>query len=197
MEYREMSIETDLPQVAALRIAVEKRFGHPVGSRADFTELAQRIEAETHEHVAENTLRRLWGAMEGYRTVYRRTLDVLSKYAGLGYWTDFCAWLRSESGRESDIVRDGFSVRVEDLVPGDRLRMGWLPDRLCVVEFTGGRKFKAVATENSTMKPGDTFECSMVLRGYPLYVDNFTHDGEVAPRYVMGTGNGITLLEKI
>lgn len=194
---RYMTVETDMPQVTALKIAVERRFGRPVGSRADFAELVHEIEVETHEHLAENTLRRLWGAMDGYRTVYRRTLDVLSRYAGLGYWTDFCAWLKNESGRESDVVRGGFSVRVEDLAPGDRVRIGWLPDRLCVVEYTGGRKFRAVAAENSTMKPGDTFECSMMLRGYPLYVDNFTHDGEVVLRYVMGTDNGLTLLEKL
>lgn len=192
-----MHIETNLPQLAALRLAVERRFGRPVCSRTDFSELAFDIERKTREHIAENTLRRLWGAMEGYKTVYQRTLDVLSSYAGMRHWEDFCAWLKSSSGRESDVVRGGYSVRAEELSLGDRLRIGWMPDRMCVVEYLGDRKFRAVETGNSTMKPGDTFECSMFLLHYPLYVDNFTHEGNTNLRYVMGADNGLTTLEKL
>ena len=101
------------------------------------------------------------------------------------------------AGTESDLVRDGRSVKTEDLRVGDRLRIGWLPDRLCVVEFGGGRTFRAVETENSTMRPGDTFECGMFILGYPLAVDNFVHDSETVPRYVMGTDHGLTTLERL
>ena len=79
-----MAIQTDLPQIAALRIAVEKRFGHKVESRYDYTQLGVDIERVTGEHMAENTLRRLWGSICGYDTVHTRTLDVLSRYAGFG-----------------------------------------------------------------------------------------------------------------
>lgn len=32
-----MAVRTDLPQIAALKIAAEKRFGHKIESRSDFT----------------------------------------------------------------------------------------------------------------------------------------------------------------
>ena len=166
-----MNVHTDLPQVAALRLEVERRLGHSLTCRSDFAILVSEIERVTREHIAENTLRRIWGRMKSYDTVFGRTLDVLSRYAGFDGWDAFCAHLREV--------------------------IGWLPDRLCVVEFGGGRTFRAVETENSTMRPGDTFECGMFILGYPLAVDNFVHDSETVPRYVMGTDHGLTTLERL
>ena len=166
-----MNIHTDLPQVAALRLEVERRLGRSLACRSDFTILASEIERVTREHIAENTLRRIWGRMKSYGTVFGRTLDVLSRYAGFDGWDAFCAHLREVAGIESDLVRDVRSVRTEN--------------------------FRAVETENSTMRPGDTFECGMFILGYPLAVDNFVHDSETVPRYVMGTDHGLTTLERL
>ena len=192
-----MNINADLPQIAALRLEVERCLGSPLTCRADFAFLASEIERITREHIAENTLRRIWGHMKGYDTVFVRTLDVLCHYIGFSGWEAFCTHIREVTGKESDLVSGGRSVRTDSLQAGDRLRIGWLPDRLCVVELEGGHTFRAVETENSTMRPGDTFECSLFILGYPLAVDNFVHDGQVVPRYVMGTDHGLTTLEQL
>jgi len=107
---------------------VERRLGRSLACRSDFTILASEIERVTREHIAENTLRRIWGRMKSYGTVFGRTLDVLSRYAGFDGWDAFCAHLREVAGIESDLVRDVRSVRTEDLRVGDRLRIGWLPN---------------------------------------------------------------------
>lgn len=192
-----MAVKTDTPQIIALKHAVEKRFGHPIEGRSDFCGLAMDIEITTHEHIAENTLRRLWGKMKGYDTVFTRTLDVLCRYVGYEHWSAFCTSLKKRSNCESNIVSDGVSIKVEDLTPGDRIRIGWLPDRTCIVEFVGGRTFKAVDAKNSTLQVGDTFECSMMLKNYPLFVDNLVHGGEHCQRYSVGLNNGLTTLEKL
>ena len=57
-----VNVHTDLPQVAALRLAVERRLGRSLACRSDFTILASEIERVTREHIAENTLRRIWAA---------------------------------------------------------------------------------------------------------------------------------------
>ena len=72
-----MNVHTDLPQVAALRLAVERRLGRSLACRSDFAILVSEIERVTREHIAENTLRRIWGRMKSYDTVFGRTLDVL------------------------------------------------------------------------------------------------------------------------
>lgn len=192
-----MAIQTDLPQIAALRMAVEKRFGRLIESRYDYTLLGQDIEQVTHEHMAENTLRRLWGSISGYDTAHRRTLDVLCRHVGFNGWSAFCDHLATEGGRESTLLERGHSVRVEELKPGDRLRIGWLPDRECIIEFRGGRTFRAIDCRNATLQSGDSFECGLLIRDFPLAVDNFLHDGKIYARYVMGRDHGLTLLEKL
>ena len=192
-----MAVRTDIPQIAALRNAVEKHFGHPIESRTDFSLLAQEIERITHDHIAENTLRRLWGKIAGYGTVFTRTLDVLCRYVGYEHWKTFCTEIQNSSSRESDIISKGTTIKVEDLVSGDRIRIGWLPDRICVVEYVGGRTFKAIDARNSTLQVGDTFECSIMIKTYPLFVDNLVHGGEHCTRYSIGLTNGLTTLEKL
>lgn len=192
-----MAVQTDIPQIAALRIAVEKRFGHKVTSRYDYSLLGTEIEKSTGEHLGDNTLRRLWGSISGYGTAHRRTLDVLSSYAGFVNWESFCSMVAKENGRESFLLEDCHSIKAAELNPGDRIRIGWMPDRECVVEFQGGHTFKAICCQNSTMQAGDSFECGVMLRDFPLTVDNFMHEGEVYPRYVMGNDNGLTILERL
>lgn len=196
INFATMAIKTDSPQVAALKLAVERRFGHPIVTRSDFAALVADIEKIAHEHVSENTLRRLFGKIPGYDTVFVRTLDVLSEYLGYKHWDAFQSSLK-DSSRESDIVSGVLSIKADELTPGDRVRMAWLPDRECVVEFVGGRVFKAVSTQNSTLQVGDTFECSVMLKNYPLFVDNLVHGGEICQRYSMGLNNGLTVLEKL
>lgn len=192
-----MAIKTDSPQVTALKLAVEKKYGHPIVTRTDFTSLVADIECSTREHISENTLRRLYGKISGYDTVFVRTLDVLSVYLGYRHWDAFVTSLSKADSKESDIVSGTHSIRVDELSPGDRLRLAWLPDRECIVEYIGGRVFRAVATQNSTLQVGDTFECTVMLRNYPLFVDNLVHGGEVCQRYSMGLINGLTVLEKL
>lgn len=192
-----MAIDTSIPQVAALKLAVEKRFGHPIETRSDFTLLAADIERTTRDHIAENTLRRLWGRISSYDTVFTRTLDILSKYIGHEQWKSYCEYLSKEKNPESEIIVEAVSIRVEDLKPGDKIRIGWLPDRICIVQYMGGRTFKAIDAKNATLQIGDTFECSLMLKNFPLFVENLVHGGEYCNRYTMGMINGITTLEKL
>ena len=196
INFAHMAINTDIPQVAALKLAVENKFGRPVETRSDFSSLVIDIELNTHEHISENTLRRLYGKIPGYNTVFTRTLDVLSIYVGYKHWKAYLVSLK-EAGKESDIVTGESSIRADELNPGDRVRIAWLPDRECIVEYIGGRIFKAVSACNSTLQVGDTFECSMMLKNYPLFVDNLVHGGEICQRYSIGLNNGLTVLEKL
>lgn len=104
---------------------------------------------------------------------------------------------RLGGGTGIHIARGGYSIRTEELHPGDRLRIGWLPDRECIIEFRGGRTFRAIDCRNATLQSGDYFECSLLIRDFPLAVDHFVHDGKVYARYVMGRDHGLTLLEKM
>ena len=192
-----MAIKSDLVEIVALKNRVEERFGRSIETRTDFSFLASDIELVTREHLAENTLRRLWGRISGYDTVFVRTLDVLSRYVGYKQFSDFCHSLNTVENKESAIVAKGFTIKTNELAPGERIRIGWLPNRICTVEYVGGRMFKAIECKNSTLQEDDTFECSIMIKGYPLFVDNLVHGGEHCARYSIGINNGLTILEKL
>jgi hypothetical protein len=192
-----MATKTDSIEIIALKKAVEEQFSHSLETRTDFSLLAADIEKTTRDHLAENTLRRLWGRISGYDTVFTRTLDVLSRYIGFTHFKAFCQQLKVASGRESEIVSTGLIIKTEQLIPGERIRIGWLPDRNCVIEYVGGRMFKAIECKNSTLQEGDTFECAILIKDYPLFVDNLVHGGEHCARYSIGINNGLTILEKL
>lgn len=197
-----MNYKADIPQIAALRHEVEQSVGRVMKTHADFLVLVSEIEQRLREHMSETTLERVWGySTRGYDTVSGRTLDVLSRMVGVDGWDAFCAKLRDEARVESEFfVAD--AVLSSSLEVGARVRIGWQPDRVCVVRYLGDNRFVAESTENSTMQPGDKFSCMQFQKGRELYLDMFQRaddDGEpdVNARYVVGQRNGLTVVEVI
>lgn len=195
-----MSIEKNIPQIAALRCRVEERFGRTLDTHSDFLELMGEIEKSMREHISESTLERVWGySTRGYKTVSLRTLNVLATYAtGIG-WKQFCEQLAKESSCESDIFCCK-AIYSDELVVGDRLRITWMPDRVCVIRYEGNNRFVAELCENSKMRPGDTFCCTAFYLGHELCVYDLrraTDESNDGCNYVIGKQNGLTGLEKL
>lgn len=195
-----MNIKTDLPQIAALRDSIETHVGRSMKTHTDFVLLADVIDNQLREHVSETTLERLWGySTRGYDTVSERTLTVLSRLIGFRDWAEFCESLREQSLRESDLFTADV-LTADSLEPGTRLRIGWQPDRICIIKYLGNNRFMAESTENSTIQAGDSFSCLQFEKGRELYMDMFSragHEGEPSKseRYVVGQRNGLTTLE--
>ena len=193
-----MSIQANIPQIAALRREVGERFGEPLLTHVHFVSLTDAIEMELREHISPTTLERVWGySTRHYDTVSRRTLDVLARYAGLGSWEDFCARLKDEAGSESGFFTDGI-MAVSALREGTRLRLGWQPDRVCEVRYIGNNRFVVESVTNGSLRVGDTFSCMQLQLGRLMYMDCFQRAGETSAenqRYAVGRENGLTLLE--
>ena len=193
-----MSIQANIPQIAALRRVVEESFGGQFKTHMHFEALADAIERLLREHISPTTLERVWGySTRHYDTVSRRTLDVLARYAGQGSWEEFCTRLREDSGSESDFFTEGI-MSVSDLSIGTRLRLGWQPDRVCEVHYMGNYRFVVESVTNGSLRVGDSFSCMQFQVGIPLYMDSFQREGETSDgnqRYAVGRKNGLTLLE--
>lgn len=187
-----MAIRTDSPQVAALLKETENIFGRPVRTPSDFLQLADKIESKTREHISDSTVKRLWKPSLSYKTVSDRSLNVIAQYAGYPHFEAFCARLVELGIIESELVSEKGSVKAADLIPGDKVRISWQPDRECLLKYLGDRQFLAIEAKNSKIQPGDTFRCSSFIRGRALYVDDFEHDGTVFDSYAMGIGHGLT-----
>ena len=195
-----MSIQANIPEIAALRREVESRFGRPLHTHADFVLLTEAIEEALHEHLSPTTLERVWGySTRHYDTVSRRTLDVLARYAERESWDSYCDYLKQTAGTESDFFTEGI-LDVSSLTVGTRLRLGWQPDRMCEVRYLGDYRFIVESVTNGSLRVGDSFSCLQFQLGKLLYMDCFLRADETLDsnqRYAVGRENGLTLLEII
>lgn len=193
----DMNIQTDIPQISLLRKAVEQAIDFPLSTHGDFLRLSAGIEFTLREHMSESTLERLWGySTRHYETVSVRTLNVLARFVGYYSWEEFCA-TAERTVSESELFVDQ-ALCSKDLSIGDKLRIGWPPDRICIIRYLGDNNFIAEETSNSTMQPGDTFSCFQIQKGRPLHLDNFRKAGSSEKfRYVVGINTGLTLLRII
>lgn len=193
-----MSIRSDIPQIVVLRERVERCFGKRLAVHADFLALVAEVEMVLRQHISESTLERVWGySTRGYNTVSLRTLDVLSRYAEGCDWQEFCEKLASENRCESELF-NAEHILTCDLAVGDRLQIGWLPDRLCTVRYLGDNRFVAEECHNSKMQMGDTFSCLQFSFGKELILSDFTPSATNTPvalkSYIVGRKNGLTTL---
>ena len=77
------------------------------------------------------------------------------------------------------------------LDPGDCLRLTWQPDRVCDVVYLGNLTFRVEASTNTRLRRGDTFQCSLIIEGEMLYIDNLIQGDAPAIAYVCGKKSGV------
>ncbi len=190
-----MSVSVNIPDLVILRSRVEDTFGKPLETHNSFIALVGAIEAAVREHLSESTLERLWGySTREAEAISTRTLNVLSQYVGFPSWNAFCADIKNSSPRESEEFT-GESIVSARIEIGTHLQLGWLPDRLITIEYQGDNRYVVLKSQNSSLKPGDSFECLQLQVGRPLYLDRFRREGsENEARYVAGERSGLTLV---
>ncbi len=160
-----------------------------------FINLVDTIDAALHEHLSESTLERLWGySSRQAKAVSIRTLNVLSRYVGFASWPEFCEDLRATGVIESEeFISNGNSISSSELPVGARVILSWMPDRTVTVEHLGENRFVVRESANSSLRPGDSFQCLQLQEGHPLYMDHFLRPGsDKETRYVVGERNGLT-----
>ena len=192
-----MNFESNIPQIVALRKSVELRFGKSLNVHNDFVMLVEDIEKCLREHISETTLERVWNySTRGNNSVSLRTLDVLAKYCNDCSWLDFCKLQDTEKGVESELFSVE-SISSSDLTIGQRIRIGWLPNRLCIIRYLGNNRFIAEHCENSTMRDGATFSCLQFSLGKEALLTDFKQNKSDASgnSYAIGLKNGLTTLK--
>ena len=193
-----MSVAVNIPEVELLRQKVETSYGKPLETHNSFIALVDAIETTIKEHLSESTLERMWGySTREADAISLRTLDVLSCYVGSTSWKGFCNDVKKASQIESEEFK-GDSLVSSRLQAGDRLKLGWLPNRLITIQYLGRQRFVVLESLNSSLKPGDSFDCIQIQTGRPLYLDRFRRAGsDTETRYVAGERNGLTLVQTL
>ncbi len=172
----------------------EQTAGFSPSTPKQFDELSASIFNLTGHFLSSTTLKRIWGYLNEPLSTRRSTLDILSQFCG---WTDYTDFEKgnlpeAESGRVGTKT-----INVEqDMKQGERLRLMWSPSRVCIVEYMGARQWKILESEGTRLKAGDTFCCSLIAEGEPLYLDNLVHDSMPTGIYVCGRKSGISFLRE-
>ena len=192
-----MSVSIHLPQVVALKRDVENRSLITPRTHEDFKRLREIIFDSLKESVSETTLERVWSySNRNIRNVSIYTLNVLSRYAVGSDWEEYCRNLAIRQKSESGIF-DINGISADQLQPGDRLIIGWQPDRLCRILYMGDNRFVAEETRNAKLKEGDTFSCLHFQLGQPLCLENLNSaDGVISgKRYCAALNHGLSVLQ--
>lgn len=184
-----------IPEIHVLLMQVESRFGS-LSRPADFSNLSDEIESVTSEPISPSTLKRLWGYVNYMSNPRIYTLDVLSRYVGYADFGQFC-----EDIHGSDQFVSGFlseeTVSSDSLRPGERIRIGWDPDRLVTLAYLGNNRYEVEEVQHASLLPGDRFSLPAIVKGFPMYIPHIERNGTRTPLYVAGYRSGITLLKKL
>lgn len=178
-----------------LRTDIETALKKKLQTPKDFEYLRERIYARLHILVSRTTLMRLWGYVDEEVTPRKGTLDILSRFLGYQDWESYQENASLPKGQQSSPVMSRKLNVNSDLYIGERLRLTWQPDRVCDVEYLGELSFRVIASENTRILPSDTFQCSLIVEGEPLYLDNLRKgDGSSSAEtiaYVCGKKTGV------
>ena len=184
-----------IPEIHVLLMQVESRFGS-LSRPADFSHLSDEIESATSELLSPSTLKRLWGYVNYMSSPRVYTLDVLSRYIGYTDFGSFCSEIHNNPEFVSGFLTED-SISSDSLAQGEKLRIGWDPDRLVTLEYIGDNRYVVLEVENASLEVGDIFTLPAIVKGFPLYIPHIERNGRQTPLYVAGYRNGITLLKKL
>lgn len=173
---------------------VEETSGMRIEKAKDFECLSVMIYERTGTRLSPTTLKRIWGYLKENTVTRMSTLDFLAQYCG---WHNYDEFLKGERPE----IESGFvDVRVlnaeNDLQAGDVVRLMWHPSRVCEIKYLGDSRWEVVGSEGTRLAVGDTFRCSVIMSGEPLYLDNLVHDGVESGVYVCGRRNGVRFVMK-
>ena len=191
LQRNEMSdMEMMQEQMAALRQAVEDRYGQAVSSPADFAGLCDQVALMQGEQISVSTVKRVWGYVTGYATIRVSTLNILSRYAGCRDWRDFCDTLSSP---DVSSFPTGDVVALSTLRVGDCVEVTWSPGRRIVVQNLGQGRMRVIESQRSKLAVGTTFSSAGFVNGEQLVLTQVEAAGtDHSLTYVCGKRGGIT-----
>lgn len=170
---------------------IETALGKKCQTPKDFNFLRECLYARLHILISPTTLMRLWGYVNEPVKPRKSTLDALARFISFNDWEDYQRNAALPKARQSNPVMSRKLSVKSDLKVGYCIRLTWQPERVCDVEYLGNQTFRVIASEKTRLKEGDTFECSLIVEGEPLYLDNLKQGNNPPVAYVCGKISGV------
>ena len=180
---------------AAALQEVERKYGRKVRTSTDFESLSVVIERDINEYISASTLKRMWGYVSLKPAPRVATLDVLSRFCGYDSFSDFREKMKALPDFSSGFFSATF-ISSNDLNKGDRVHIGWAPNRLVTLRYLGDDNFTVVESQNSKLRVGDVFKATQFMLSYPLFIDRIDRPDGPTPSYVAGKKDGLNRVER-
>lgn len=185
------------PELSLLLESVEKKWKKRISTPKDFELLSEEISSKSSEGISASTLKRIWGYDAYKSSPSIRMLDILAKYSGADSFRSFCNALKKNPAFVSGFLTATGFIESSELEKGDRIQIGWKPNRLVELEYLGINSYKVISNSNSKLREGDEFELSAFIQGFPLYISHILRNGEQTSMYAAGIKDGLTLVQKV
>ena len=172
--------------------SIENKVGRVMVTPKDFDYLSEQILEQTKLYLSSITLKRFWGYLgEKYMKEPRlTTLNVLAQMVGYSDWTNYYLDANGSGLIQSGFIDKGI-LSTSTLTPGTLIELRWNPNRRIVMRYEGNETFQIVASGNSKLNVGDTFNCKQFIEGEALFIENLTHNSNRYACYVCGHDSGI------
>lgn len=183
-------MEKQNEQIVFLRNFIEESVCREIKTPMDFVFLREIIQERTGELLSIATLKRIWGYVNGYKTIRFSTLSILSRSVGFKNWTDFL-----ENYYSNSKIITVKSLYSESLETGDRLTVYWNIRNYCIFEYCGRNIFSVVESSVPELERNVLFHCSYFIEGQPLYLDK-VRKNRLPFVLVIGIKGGLTKIER-
>lgn len=184
------------PEVQELIRLVENKYTKFLNTTTDFEEFSLYLNRNNFGNVSPSTLKRLWGYVNDTHEPRRGTLNVLASYIGHDSFDRFIEWLKKSALYNSSFFT-AYQISSSELNPGDRLEIGWTPNRLIHLTYLGESTFEVNGSENSKLMEGDRFITGCFIKGHPFYLPYIIRGEEHTSPFIGGRNGGISCINVI
>jgi hypothetical protein len=173
---------------------IEKKLGRSIRYHSDLEYLCAEIEKKTKQKISLNTLKRLFGFIEGVTEPRLFTLDTIALYLGFTNWDVYLLSLDQSGNSGFNSLQE---IKIESLPVLSIVEFGYEPDRIVQIRYEGNNQFKVISSKNSKLLVNDLLELTHFVLNYPLIILNVIRVGKDMGRFTAGKVGGLTVLKLI
>lgn len=171
---------------------LETQLGKEIRYSSDIEHLSYEIEKHTGQSISTNTLKRLFGIIEGIKEPRLYTLDIISRYLGFKNWDGLTEELENQGNSSFTSIEE---LDVQSLQSGDTIVFCYSPDRMVHVKFIESNRFIVEKSMNSKLQQDDILSIDHFVLKCPLIINQVTRHGADIGKFTAGKVSGITSLQ--
>ena len=189
-------MENFSPEVKELLARVRQKYPKNLFTTTDFDEFTLHLKYTLGQEISTSTVKRLWGYVNDQHKPRLQTLDILCQYIGFPHFKDFCDHLKEKEEYNSSFFTTK-QIHVPDLHAGDRVEIGWSPNRYLQLHYHGNHQFEVIEARNSKLQVGDQFECMDFYLEQPLILSHVWRNNQKTESFIAGRHGGLSLINLI